>query len=252
MAQGARRRGRLISRREPHLRAGRLPALRRAAVRACLSDDGDTPTRRRHRHHRLRSLYWLRLLRGRLSVPGPIPRRRPAFRLRRGDAERGRARRPRAPRRGAKMHVLLGPHRLRPCQRLDAGARTAGDAGLRQFLHCRCAALWRYRRPGQQRLAAVARAEAFSHARRARHRAEFLLSLRQGGRRRIACWPHIAFTRSATGGKNPQPRCRTLAPAALELEGGRQFSLRRHRDRTVRRCGRRRRLRRRTPLPCPL
>src|SRR4029077_19775259 len=87
--------------------------------------------------------------------------------------------------------------------------------------------------------AAIARAEAFSHARRARHRAELLLSLRQGKRLRNGCWPYFAFTPRATNGKNPQPRRRALAPATLELEGGRQFSLRRCRDWTVRRCDRR-------------
>ena len=114
---------------------------------------------------------------------------RAAFRLRRGDAERDRARRSRAPRRGAEMHVLLGPHRLRPRKRLDAGARSARDAGLRQFLHRRRAALRRYRRSEQQRLAAVARAEALSHARAssAPSRASFISTTRPA--MSTACWP---------------------------------------------------------------
>ncbi len=81
VAQGARHRGRQLSQRCPHLRAGRLPALRRSALHACLSLDRDAPARRRHRHHRLRHLHRLRLLRGGLPLSGALPGEGAALRL---------------------------------------------------------------------------------------------------------------------------------------------------------------------------
>ena len=136
-----------LSERQPHLRAGRLPALRRSAVHACLSVDRDAAARRRHRHHRLRHLHRLRLLRRRLPLSGALQDHQGGLRLRRGsDAERDRARKSRAPRRGAEMHVLFGPHRFRHRERPGAGRRSARDAGLRQRLHRRRAAFRRSRR----------------------------------------------------------------------------------------------------------
>ena len=238
MAQSARYRGRLVPQRQSHLCAGRLPALRRSALHACVPVDCDAPARRRHRYHRLRYLYRLRLLRCRLPLPGALQDHQGRLRLRRGsDAERDRTRDFRAPRRGAEMHVLLRPHRFRHREWVDAGLRSARDAGLRQCLHRRRLAFWRSRRRQQQRLPAAARAQEFPHACRTRHRAGLPLSLRQGCRAAGAGYPAAPCRRASRTGSHPWGR--TVASEALGLESLRQFPVRRRRRRAVRLCGNR-------------
>ena len=85
MAPRARYRKRQISRRAPHLPAGRLHALRQSALHACLSDDRDEAARGRSRHHRLRPLHRLRQLHHGLPVRRALDRARAALRLRRAD-----------------------------------------------------------------------------------------------------------------------------------------------------------------------
>ena len=56
------------------VRAGRLPALRRTALHGGVPEHGDEEARRRHRHHRLRPVHRLRLLRRGLPLPGRATR----------------------------------------------------------------------------------------------------------------------------------------------------------------------------------
>ena len=125
VAARARHGVRRVPGRAARLRAGRLPALRRAALHGRVPDDRDEEARRRHRHDRLRPVHRLRLLRGRLPVPGALQDRARDLRLRR---RRRRTRRsattPRASGRRDQVHVLRRAHRRRPGARADARAST--------------------------------------------------------------------------------------------------------------------------------
>ncbi len=110
-----------LSKRQPHLRSRRLPALRRSAVHARVSFDGDASARRWHRHHRLQHLHRMRLLRRCLSLSGPIQDRCASLCLRSSsNAKRNRTRGPASNWRRAKMHFLLRSYRFRTRQWHDS------------------------------------------------------------------------------------------------------------------------------------
>ena len=185
-----------------------------------LSLDRDPAAAGWNRHYRLRAVHRLRVLRGRLPVPGALQGRRAALCLRRDAAVQRIGSRGSAPsRRRAEMHVLRRPRQLRHRLGHYSRSRSARDAGLRQFLHRRRAALRRSRRSRQQRLETAARAPAFSHARRARYRSRLLLSLRQSRRRGRPA----ASGPDQRPGIHPRQRRRALAAVELGLARGRQF-----------------------------
>ena len=94
--------------------------------------------RRRHRHHRLRPVHRLRLLRRGLPLSGALQDRpRASFAYGDADGERDAAPRQRPPGGGDQVHVLRRAHRRRPGAGPDAGRRSRSHAGLRQRLHLR-------------------------------------------------------------------------------------------------------------------
>ena len=105
VAARARHGGGRIPRCAARVRSGRLHALRGSALHARLPVDRDPPARRRHRHHRLRSVHRLRLLRGGLPVPGALqdrstrasPTARRCLPSNRASIRAGSASRPNAP-----------------------------------------------------------------------------------------------------------------------------------------------------------
>ena len=109
-------------------------------------DHGDQEARRRHRHHRLRPVHRLRLLRGGVPVPGPLQDRRADFAYGAADAATRRS--------AATTQRLAVATKCTFCvDRIDAGLgqgpdarhRPRGDAGLRQLVHRRGAGIRRHR-----------------------------------------------------------------------------------------------------------
>ena len=194
VAARARHGGRRVPGGEARLRAGGLHALRRPALHACVPEHRDEKARRRHRHHRLRPVHRLRLLRGRLPLPGALQERR------------GHA----APERGDQVHLLRGAHRRRPRQGPEAGRGPRGDARLRQLLHRAGAALRRRGGCLEQ------------HLRSSSPRTSTSACTRSSARARAS---------TTSGTRRDELRTQGLDPAALGRARGAQLHARRRRAR---------------------
>jgi phenylacetyl-CoA:acceptor oxidoreductase subunit 1 len=134
---------------------GGLPALRRPALHGGVPQHGHKKARRRHRHHRLRPVHRLRLLRGGLPLPGALQdRRADSFAYGRQSRARDASAHDDA-RIGVATKCTFCVDRIDSglAQGLTPGRRPRGHAGLRQRLHRAGAGLRRHRRPGQQRVA---------------------------------------------------------------------------------------------------
>ena len=169
MAAGPRRRAGGVPERRAALPRHRLPALRGAALRPGVPDRGHPAAGGRARHHGLRHLHRLRLLRGGLPLSGPDHRPRPRVVLRGAEPSGGAGLR-REPHRGrVQVHLLRGQDRRGgrfPGGR--AGARPRGDPCLRRLVHRAGPALRGLRGPREQRLPPRARERPLPDARRAR------------------------------------------------------------------------------------
>ena len=131
-----------VPERRARLPRHRLSALRESTLRAGVPHRRDAPAGRRAGHHGLRHLHRMRLLRGRVSLPGTNHRPRAGVVLRDSEPAGGAG----LPRRtgggGDQVHVLRGQDRRGgPIARRRAGTRPRSHPGLRRFVHRRCPSL---------------------------------------------------------------------------------------------------------------
>ena len=179
VAAGPRRRAGRVPERGAGLPRHRLPALRGPALRPGVSDRGHAPARRRARHHGLRHLHRLRLLRGGVPLPGPHHRPRARVVLRDAEPAGGAGLPRRTGRGGDQVHLLRGQDRRGGADPgRGAGARPGGHPRLRRVVHRQALHFGDFADPDSNVSRLAARERSLPDARGARDRSADPLPLR--------------------------------------------------------------------------